>query len=197
MKQYAPAAARNRDLIANVLRDVLPKSGLVLELASGTGEHVVHFAQAFPDLEWQPSDPDEAARASIAAWRKSEELGNVREPVKINAASADWGIDAADAMVCINMIHISPWRSAEGLFAGAARLLPQGAPLVLYGPYLEDGVPTAESNLAFDESLKARNPEWGIRRLEDVDALARSHGLERVGRVEMPANNLTVIYRKS
>ncbi len=197
MKQYAPAAARNRDLIANVLRDVLPESGLVLELASGTGEHAVHFAQAFPDLEWQPSDPDEAARASIAAWRKSEELGNVREPLEINAASADWGIDAADAMVCINMIHISPWRSAEGLFAGAARLLPQGAPLVLYGPYLEDGVPTAQSNLAFDESLKARNPEWGIRRLEDVDALAQSHGLERVGRVEMPANNLTVIYRKS
>ena len=196
MKQYAPSAARNRDVIADVLAGELPDSGLVLELASGSGEHALHFAGRFAQLEWQPSDPDEAARASIAAWREWEALPNLRAPIALDASAPDWPLAKADAVVCINMIHISPWASAEGLFAGASRLLAPGAPLVLYGPYLEDDVETAPSNLAFDTSLKQRNPEWGIRRIEDVDALAAAAGFARTRRVQMPANNLMLVYRK-
>ncbi len=196
MKQSAPPALRNRQPIAEILESELPESGLVLEIASGTGEHAVHFARAFPALQWQPTDPDETALASIAAWREEEGLGNVLEPLLLDAASSDWPVSAADAMLCINMIHISPWEASEGLFAAAGRLLPQGAPLVLYGPYFEDAVEPAESNLAFDRSLQQRNQAWGIRRIEDVDALAEKNGLKRMRRAEMPANNLTLVYRK-
>ncbi len=196
MKQTAPAAARNREPIAAVLREELPERGLVLEIAAGTGEHAVHFAEAFPGLEWQPTDPDAAARASIAAWREEAGLPNLRAPLALDAASPDWPLSTADAIVCINMIHISPWASAEGLFAGAGRLLGQGAPLVLYGPYLEDAVETAPSNLAFDQWLKDKDARFGIRRIEDVDALAARHGFARARRVEMPANNLALTYRK-
>ncbi len=196
MKQSAPPALRNRQPIADILEGELPESGLVLEVASGTGEHAVYFARAFPSLQWQPTDPDETALASIAAWRAEEGLDNVLEPLMLDAASPDWPVSAADAMLCINMIHISPWEASEGLFAAAGRLLPQGAPLVLYGPYFEDAVEPAESNLAFDRSLQQRNPDWGIRRIEDVDALAEKNGLKRMRRAEMPANNLTLIYRK-
>lgn len=195
MKQHAPAASRNREPIAQVLRDELPKSGLLLEIASGTGEHACHFAGLFPGLIWQPSDPDDTARASIAAWRSEADLPNLLIPLALDAASPDWPITAADAVLCANMIHISPWESAEGLFKGASKVLPAGGPLILYGPYLEDAVETAPSNLAFDEWLKAKDPRFGIRRLEDVDRLAGRCGLTRTRRVEMPANNLILVYR--
>ena len=196
MKQSAPAAARNRDAIAAVLKDELPDSGLVLEIASGTGEHAVYFAGLFPALEWQPSDPDAGALASIAAWREEAGPANLRAPLALDAAAAQWPVESADAMVCINMIHISPWASAEGLFAGAGRLLPAGAPLVLYGPFLEDSVETVPSNIAFDQWLKERDARFGIRRIEEVGALAMRNGFARSARVEMPANNLALTYRK-
>ncbi|MDR3468204.1 MAG: DUF938 domain-containing protein [Xanthobacteraceae bacterium] len=195
-RRSAPAALRNRDPILAVLREVLPAHGLVLEIASGTGEHVVHFARHLPGLAFQPSDPDAGARESIQAWITESGLGNVRAPIALDAAAPPWPVTAADAMVCINMIHISPWRSTEGLFAGAAAVLPAGAPLVLYGPYRRHDVPTAPSNEEFDASLRARDPAWGLRQLDDVAALAEQSGfaLDRV--VEMPANNLTVVFRE-
>ena len=196
-KRESPAAQRNREPIADVLADVLPERGIVLEMASGTGEHVVHFAKRFAHLDWYPSDPDAGARASIAAHVAQAGLANVMPPLALDAAASEWPLDAADAIVCINMVHISPWQATEGLFAGAARLLPpMDGPLILYGPYLEREVETAPSNLAFDESLKARDPRWGLRDLADVDALAKRHGFTRTLRVAMPANNLIVVYRK-
>ncbi|GAB5347931.1 DUF938 domain-containing protein [Alteriqipengyuania sp. 357] len=197
-KRESPAAQRNRAPIADVLASVLPDHGRVLEIASGTGEHVVHFAARFPDLTWQPSDPDPGARASIAAYVKESGSENIETPLALDASASEWPIDAADALVCINMIHISPWAATEGLFAGAARLLPpQGGPLVLYGPYLESDVETAESNLGFDQSLKARDPRWGLRDRAAVDALAEKNGFTRTLRVPMPANNLVLVYRKA
>ena len=194
----SPAAQRNRAPIADVLEDELPHAGRVLEIASGTGEHVVHFAKRFAHLDWYPSDPDAGARASIAAHVAQAGLANVMPPLALDAAASEWPLDAADAIVCINMVHISPWQATEGLFAGAARLLPpMDGPLILYGPYLEREVETAPSNLAFDESLKARDPRWGLRDLADVDALAKRHGFTRTLRVAMPANNLIVVYRKA
>lgn len=197
-KRESPAAQRNREPIADVLADVLPERGIVLEIASGTGEHVVHFAKRFAHLDWYPSDPDAEARASIAAHVAQAGLANAMPPLALDAAEGEWPLDAADAIVCINMVHISPWQATEGLFAGAARLLPpMDGPLILYGPYLEREVETAPSNLAFDESLKARDPRWGLRDLADVDALAKRHGFTRTLRVAMPANNLIVVYRKA
>lgn len=193
-RRIAPATARNREPILAVLRDVLPASGLVLEVASGTGEHVLHFAEALPALEWQPSDPDPAALASIAAW--TAEQGNIRQPVMLDAGSGDWPIDRADALLCVNMVHISPWAATEGLMAGAARILPAGAPLILYGPYLRTGVETAPSNLAFDADLKVRDPRWGLRDLDDVADCAMRSGLKIERVVEMPANNLTLVFRR-
>lgn len=197
MKREAPSAARNREPIANVLAGELPDNGLVLEIASGTGEHVLHFAARFPGLNWQPSDPDGDALASIAAWSEDAGLGNIAPPLQIDASAADWPAERADAMLCINMVHISPIAASEGLMAAAGRLLPQGAPLVLYGPWIEDGVETAQSNWAFDASLKLRNPAWGLRNTAWMDALAGSHGLRRANRVEMPANNIILVYRKA
>ncbi|WP_313333974.1 DUF938 domain-containing protein [Sphingobium yanoikuyae] len=196
-RRHAPATLRNRDAISAVLRDELPDAGLVLEVASGSGEHGVHFAVAFPALDWQPSDPDPAALASIAALRGDANLPNLRAPLLIDAADADWPIDAADALLCINMVHISPWVATLGLLASGAQLLAPGAPLILYGPYVEDDVPTAPSNLAFDRSLKDRNPQWGLRTLTDVDRAAADVGFERTRRVAMPANNLMLIYRSA
>lgn len=191
-----PATARNRDAILDVLRSVLPASGLVLEVASGSGEHVVHFARAFPDLTFQPSDPENAALQSIAAWSQNSGLKNIRPPVMLDAASGQWPAHAADAILCINMIHIAPWRASEGLFRGAARLLRAGAPLYLYGPYRRADVVTAPSNEAFDESLRSRNPEWGLRDLEAVAALAQNNGFSGPAITEMPANNLSVVFRR-
>ena len=195
-KRYAPATERNRDSICDVLRAHLPPKGTVLEIASGTGEHIVHFARAFPDLIFQPSDPDPAALTSIAAWSAEAGLNNLRPPVQIDAGAAEWPVPAADAILCINMVHISPWAATEGLMAGAGSLLPVGGVLYLYGPYFEDAIETAPSNLAFDESLKSRNPKWGIRRREDVEAIAAKHGLALSTRYEMPANNLSLIFQK-
>lgn len=189
-RRSAPAALRNRDPIADVLEDWLPERGTVLEIASGTGEHVVHFAERFPHLEWQPSDIDASALKSIAAWRSSSQLPNVREPVVLNASEQDWPVARADAVLSINMVHISPWASALGLIAGAARLLPLEGPLILYGPWLKADVATAESNLAFDADLKARDPEWGLRRVEDFSAAAAPVGFDLVETRAMPANNL-------
>lgn len=193
--RHAPATARNRAPILAVLRDTLPPTGLVLEVASGTGEHIRFFAESLPGLEWQPSDPDPDARASIAAW--SAGVANIRAPLPLDAADKDWPIARADAILCINMVHISPWSATEGLFAGAARLLPPGATLYLYGPYRRMDAPTAPSNEAFDADLRARNPAWGLRSVEDMIALAQRHGLDLAGLTEMPANNLSLVFRKS
>lgn len=195
-RREAPATARNRDPILSVLRDVLPVSGHVLEIASGTGEHAIHFAAALPDLVWHPTDPDDNARASIAAWGEQAELANLRAPLELDAASHEWPITEAQAVVCINMIHISPWTATEGLMAGAARVLESGYPLVLYGPYRREGVALAPSNAAFDEDLKRRNPEWGLRSVETVRACALDNGLAFDSLVEMPANNLMLVFRK-
>lgn len=196
MKRHAPAAGRNREPIAAVLAEELPPAGIVLEVASGTGEHAVHFARTFPGLSWQPSDPDPDARASIAAWREESGFASLLPPIEIEATAASWPLARADAVLCINMVHISPVAATEGLVRGAARLLAVDAPLVLYGPYFEDRIETAPSNLAFDADLRARNAAWGLRRAEWLDDLARSHGFERTRRVEMPANNLTLVYRR-
>lgn len=195
-RRHAPATLRNRDAIADVLRGHLPASGTVLEIASGSGEHIVHFAQAFPHLVWQPSDCEPAALASIAAWAAQAGASNVLPPLSIDAQQPDWPIGNADAILCINMVHISPWDATLGLFKGCAQVLAEGAPLILYGPYLEQGVETAASNLAFDDSLKARNPAWGLRHIDDMDRAASQHGFARTSRQAMPANNLTLVYRK-
>jgi hypothetical protein len=195
-RRYAPAAKRNRAPILAVLARILPPAGTVLEIASGTGEHVVHFAAALPALRWQPSDPDESARASIAAWRRTAGLGNIAEPAALDAAAPHWPLDEAAAVLAINMIHIAPWAAACGLVAGAARLLPPGAPLYLYGPFRRDGVVFADSNRAFDESLRARDPAWGVRRLEAVAEIAAEAGFMLSEIVEMPAQNLSVIFRR-
>jgi hypothetical protein len=195
-KRFAPAIERNRDAIVAVLRDILPASGTVLEIASGTGEHIVHFAAAFPQLSWQPSDYDEVGLASIAAWSSESGLTNILPPVQIDATATIWPVTKSDTILCINMIHIAPWTAAQGLFAGAGRLLSAGAPLYLYGPYRDADLPTAESNGAFDASLKSRNPAWGLRQVEDVAALAAENGFALDRRSEMPANNLSLVFRK-
>lgn len=196
LRRSAPAALRNREPIAEVLREWLPTSGLVLEIASGTGEHAVHFAQAFPRLEWQPSDLHPEALRSIAAWREHAKLPNLREPTVIDAAAADWPIDRADAVLSINMVHISPWKSAIGLIAGAARILPGEGPLILYGPWLKDDIPTVPSNLAFDADLKARDSDWGLRRVEDFAAAAAEKAFKLDETRPMPANNLMLLFRR-
>jgi SAM-dependent methyltransferase len=193
----SPSFPRNREPIATVLAQLLPSSGSVLELASGSGEHVIHFAQLFATLSWQPSDPEPAARASIAQRRLEAGLANLREPLDIDAAGACWPAATFDVVVCINMLHIAPWTAAEGLMAGAGRVLRQGGGLYLYGPFARQGWTTAPSNLAFDRSLRARNPYWGLRALEDVTALAETHGLVLRQVVEMPANNLSVWFEKA
>jgi len=169
----------------------------VLEVASGSGEHAVFFAGCFPQLEWQPSDRFHSALGSIAAWRAESERSNLRPPILLDARSGDWPQGPFAAILCINMVHISPWEATEGLFAGAGQLLHTAAPLILYGPYLESGVETAPSNIAFDQSLKARDPRWGLRDTADIDALAGKHGFARTARHSMPANNITLVYRKA
>jgi hypothetical protein len=196
-KRHAPATLRNRDAIAAVLADWLPATGTALEIASGSGEHAVHFAAAFPHLDWQPSDPDPAGLTSIAAYRAEAGLANLAPPVALDAASAAWPVDRADAILCINMVHISPWEATPGLFAGAARLLEPGAALILYGPYTEPDVPTAASNLAFDTSLRSRNPAWGLRDTGAVKAAAADAGFVFAERRAMPANNLMLLFRRT
>ena len=193
----APAALRNREPIAEVLAAWLPASGLVLEIASGTGEHAVFFAERFPALEWQPSDIHPDALASITAWRETAALPNLRPPVVVDASAADWPIGRADAVLSINMLHISPWASAIGLVAGAERLLVSGAPLILYGPWLKDDIETAPSNWDFDADLKRRDPAWGLRRVEEFAAEAEPRGFTLHAVRPMPANNLMMLWRKT
>lgn len=195
MKRHAPATARNAEPLAHVLVGELPEKGLVLEIASGTGEHAVFLARRFPQLRWQPSDRDEGALDSIRAWVSEAALDNIADPILLDAASAEWPVEHADALLCVNMVHISPWEATECLFAGAAEVSGRGAPLILYGPFIEDGVETAASNLAFDRSLKDRDPRWGLRRLDDLDRLAGRHRFVRTERHAMPANNLVLVYR--
>ena len=197
MKRHAPATARNAEPLAHVLAAELPEKGLVLEIASGTGEHAVFLARRFSQLRWQPSDRDEGALDSIRAWASEAALENIADPILLDAASIEWPIEHADALLCVNMVHISPWEATEGLFAGAAEVLGRGAPLILYGPFIEDGVETAASNLAFDRSLKDRDSRWGLRRLDDLDRLAAKHRFVRTERHAMPANNLVLVYRQT
>jgi hypothetical protein len=192
----APAALRNREPIAEVLAEWLPPEGLVLEIASGTGEHAVYFAERFPGIEWQPSDVHPDALASIAGWRASAKLANLHEPIVLDAAWPDWPIGRADAVLSINMVHISPWASSLGLIAGAAGLLPSGGPLILYGPWLKDDIPTAPSNLDFDADLKSRDRNWGLRRVEDFAGAAKERGLLLEQTRAMPANNLMLLLRR-
>ena len=194
---YHAHVARNRDPILDVLQRVLLPRGLVLEIASGSGEHAGYFAKALPFLKWQPTDPDAQALASIAAHRAAAGAANLLAPLKLDVTAERWPVERADAIVCCNMIHIAPWAACEGLMAGAARALSSGGILYLYGPYKIGGRHTAPSNQAFDADLRARNPEWGIRDLDDVTALAASHSFVLAETVQMPANNLSVIFRRA
>lgn len=196
-RRSAPAALRNREPIAEVLQGWLPARGLVLEIASGTGEHAAFFAERFAALDWQPSDVHPDALSSIAAWREASGLPNLRPPLVLDAASADWPIDQADAVLSINMVHISPWASALGLLDGAARLLNAGSPLILYGPWLKDGIETVPSNLQFDADLKRRDESWGLRRVEDFAAAAEPRGFALCDLRQMPANNLMMLWRRA
>ena len=192
----SPSALRNRGPIFNLLRDVLPQSGKVLEIASGSGEHIIHFAALLPGLTWQPSDPSPQARASIEEWVKAEGVTNVGQPLDIDASSATWPLQHADAMLAINMVHISPWAATQGLLKGAGRLLPNGGALVLYGPYRREGELFVASNAKFDADLRSRNPAWGIRLLEDVVSTAETCGLALTSVTQMPANNLCVVFTR-
>lgn len=196
-RRSAPHVARNTGPIIDMLRGILPDEGLVLEVASGSGEHALAFARAFPHLLWQPTDADPVSLRSVDAWRNAEGMPNLLAPVHLDAAADQWPVEGAQAILCINMVHISPWAATQGLLAGAARLLGSGCPLYLYGAYRQKGVETAPSNEAFDQSLKARNPQWGLRNLEDVVAEAGRHGFKLDAVVPMPANNLSVILRSS
>jgi SAM-dependent methyltransferase len=192
----SPSVARNRDPILTILQRVLPKNGVVLEIASGTGEHALYFAAAFPQLTWQPTDQDEQALKSIAAYRDISGLPNLLPPIVLDAADPEWPVLHAGAIVAINMVHISLWRATQGLMAGAGRVLPPGGVLYLYGAYRENGAHTSPSNALFDQDLRRRNPEWGVRDLEEVTELADLHGLKLVERVAMPANNLSLVFRR-
>ena len=193
----SPSAQRNRESIAEVLAEVLPHSGLVLEVGSGTGEHAVHFARVMPHLIWQPSEQDKDCLRSISAWAAVEAQTNVREPLYLDVTDAQWPIEAADAIICINMIHIAPWSVARALLRGASRILSSGGLLCLYGPYRVAGRHTSVSNRAFDAQLRAINPEWGVRDLDAISNEARAFNVELERTFQMPANNLIAVFRKS
>lgn len=195
IKRHAPATARNRDVIAAVLADILPDTGNILEVASGTGEHVVHFAQMFPALNWQPSDPDPIAIQSIAAWRADADVDNVMPPVQLNAVD-QWPLVEAKAIICINMVHISPWEATLGLFRNAATILTTGGPLYVYGPFWQRDLAPSDGNVAFDVALKQQNPAWGLRYVEDLADEAARVGLRLDAIIPMPANNLSLIFRR-
>lgn len=196
MRRQAPAAARNRQPILDVLAPRLPAQGLVLEIASGSGEHIVHFAEALPDLAFQPSDPSADARASIDDWVQTLALGNVRPALALDATGDVWPLERADAVLCCNMIHIAPWEAAIGLVAGAGRILPRNGILYLYGPYRRGGRHTAPSNEAFDLDLSRRDAAWGVRDLEAVVSLAEARGFGLPEIIDMPANNLSLVFKR-
>jgi SAM-dependent methyltransferase len=196
-RQSSPSAVRNRAPILEVLTRVLPKKGIVLEIGSGTGEHVLCFAKALPRLVWLPSDPDAASRASIAAWITTEGLANVRAPTAIDVREKVWGVEddaPFDAIISLNMVHIAPWEAALGLLAGAGRLLRLSGVLFFYGPFMRGGTHTAASNAAFDADLKRRDPRWGVRDVDDLASKAARRGLELREVVKMPANNLSLVF---
>ncbi len=193
---HAAATERNRDPILEVLRGVLPPRGLVLEIASGTGQHVAYFAHALPALRWQPSDPSAAHLESIRAWSAASEADNIASPLLLDVQHAPWPVAHADAVLNINMIHIAPWSAAEALFRGAARLLPAAGVLYLYGPFKRGGQHTSPSNERFDERLRGEDPRWGVRDLDELAALATSVGFEPGEIIAMPANNLSLVYRR-
>jgi hypothetical protein len=193
----AAATQRNREPILAVLRTILPSAGSVLEIASGTGQHVAFFAPHFPSLRWQPSDPVPAHRDSISAWIAEAGASNIAPPLALDVEQQPWPVAQADAILNINMIHIAPWSATEALFRGAAGLLGPGAPLFLYGPFTREGVPTAESNLRFDERLRAEDPRFGVRSLEDVARVATGAGFREPAVIEMPANNLSLVFRRA
>lgn len=204
-RRYAPATARNREPILQVLQRVLAPARTVLEIAGGTGEHAIFFAANLPHCTWLPSDPDPAARASILAWQAAAPAPNLLPPLALDVCTNPWPVEAEaffvpngeiSAMVCINMIHIAPWSACEGLCAGAERLLPPGGLLYLYGPFREDGQHMAPSNADFDAWLRARDAAWGVRDLEAVTDLGRSHQLDLIETIAMPANNLSVILQR-
>jgi hypothetical protein len=195
--KVSPSTARNRHPILQVLKPRLPRTGVVLEIASGSGEHAVYNAAAFRHLNWQPTDHDPDSLASIAAWRDHAALPNLLPPLQLDASDPDsWTVSNADAIININMIHIAPWEATEGLMKGASGVLRSGGLLFLYGPYIEPGVETAPSNLSFDLSLKDRNPAWGLRRVDEVISVAGRHGLQLSERIAMPANNLSLFFLK-
>ena len=195
--KHAPATMRNRDAIVAILTDILPDQGTVLEIASGSGEHIVYFDKKFSHLCWQPSDPDPDACASIRAWIAKEQSSNILPPLQLSALDAKWPVDQPSAIICINMVHISAWEATIGLFQKASDLLQSGALLYFYGPYFREWVETAESNMQFDRDLRRRNHQWGLRDLADMDAVAGKNGFHRDAVVEMPSNNLSLVYRKS
>jgi hypothetical protein len=195
-RQYAPATVRNRDFILDVLRDILPTTGTILEVASGSGEHVIYFARNLPSLVFQPSDPEPDALLSVAAWVKAAHITNVRAPIALDASQSLWPIASADGIICTNMVHISPWDATVGSIRGAAAILPPGSPLYLYGPYKRKGFTTAPSNQAFDRNLRDRNQTWGLRDLEAVAEIAQSVGFLTPVITQMPANNLSVVFRR-
>ncbi len=196
-KRFAPAASRNLGPITDALRELLPGNGRVLEIASGTGQHAAALAAAFPRLRWQPTDFDPSALESIEAYRQDTLIDNLEQPLLLDASAEVWPVTTCDVVLCINMIHISPWEVTVGLLRGARRLLPSGAPLILYGPYRIDGDWGAESNLSFDRSLRERDPSWGVRELRDVEAEAAKHQLTLQEVRPMPANNHVVVFRKT
>lgn len=190
----APSALRNRGPILETLRPQLPRAGLVLEIASGTGEHVAYFAAALPGLTWQPSDPDPARRTSIDGW--TADLPNVRPACDLDAQRAEWPVSHADCILCINMIHISPWSATLGLLAGTARILPPGGLLALYGPFRRGDRPLEPGNQAFDQDLRSRDPAWGLRTVEAVSTVAKSHGFGDPAIAEMPSDNLMLLFHR-
>ena len=194
---FAPATQRNRQPILEVLSRVLPGSGRVLEVAAGSGEHAIWFARHLRPLIWQPSDPDPACRRSMEAHAAAAGIATLAAPLDLDAAGPNWPIERADAVVCINMTHITPWEATEGLIAGAARILPPGGVLYLYGPYLRAGHHTAPTNADFDASLRTRNPDWGLREVEAMVEAAAPHGLVPSEVVDMPANNLSLIFTRT
>ncbi len=195
-RRYAPAAERNRGPILDVLRRHVAQGARVLEVASGTGQHAAFFAAALPGTRWLPSEADPSALASIAAWAEVEGASNVEEAILLDVAAEHWPVDDLDVVYCANLIHIAPWSCCLGLLRGAGRCLREGGLLVLYGPFKEEGRHTSAGNVAFDRGLRSQDPRWGVRDLADVAAPALEHGLHLVERVDMPANNLVVVFRR-
>ena len=196
-RMFSPSAARNSAPILAVMERILPKQGQVLEIGCGTGEHAVYFAEALPNITWQPSDPDLSSRASTSSWIAFKGLNNVNAPLDIDVCSKEWGVESLmpfDAIVSINMIHIAPWDATLGLFAGAGRLLRSDGVLLLYGPFMRNGIHNAPSNAAFDESLKTSNPSWGLRNIDDLERVAEASGLKLSDTIEMPANNYILVF---